>query len=62
MSIKIEQYRSLILTKIFLYDLLTVDKYPRTKKEMRDRAMSCLRHFPLLEPNGNPMFSRDNIE
>lgn len=62
MSIKSEQYRSLIQTQQFLRDLLTIDKYPKTKKEMRDRAYSCLRHFPFLDERGEPQFSRDDFE
>lgn len=61
MSIRIEQYRALVTTRAFLYDLLTVNKFPTTRREMRQRAMTCLRHFPFLRENGEPMFSRDSI-
>lgn len=62
MSIKSEQFYSLVKTQEFLRDLLTVDQYPKTKKEMRDRAYRCLRHFPYLKDTGEPMFSRDDFE
>ena len=62
MSLKYEQYAALVKTQNFLRDLLTVDGYPKTKKEMRDRAYRCLRHFPFLDEHGNPMFSRDEFE
>ena len=62
MSLKNEQFRALVITQEFLRDLLTVDQYPKTKKEMRDRAYRCLRHFPHLKDTGEPMFSLDDFE
>lgn len=62
MSIKMEQYNALVKTQRLLRDILTVDGYPKTKKEMRARAYSCLRHFPFLDEYGAPMFSRDDFE
>jgi hypothetical protein len=62
MSLKYEQYRALYATQQFLQDLLTVDKYPKTKKEMRERAYRCLKHFPYLDKTGEPIFSRDDFE
>ena len=59
MSLRYEQYWSLLKTKTLLQELLTVDKYPKTKREMRDRVYSCLRHFPPLLKSGEPMWSRD---
>jgi len=61
MSLRYEQYRSLELTKEFMYDLLTVDKYPKTKKEMQKRVLQCLRHFPFLLENGQPRWSEDEF-
>lgn len=58
MSMKDEQYNSLRLTKEFLYDLLDTKKRPKTQKEMTDRVKRCLRHYPFLEADGKPMFSR----
>ncbi len=57
MSLKKEQYRALSITRDLLRDLLTVDKYPKTKKEMRARAYLCLKHYPYLDDDGKPMFS-----
>lgn len=62
MSLKYEQLCALVRTKEFLQDLLTVDKYPKTKKEMRDRVYRCLRHFPYLDETGEPQFSKDDFE
>lgn len=61
MSLKYEQYHSLKKTQNFLRDLLTTDSRPKTVKELKARAYSCLRHFPFLRENGEPMFSQDNF-
>lgn len=61
MSLRYEQYHSLKATKEFLSDLLTVEGYPQTKAEMRGRASYCLRHFPMLDKNGKPIFSNDRF-
>ena len=61
MSLRYQQYRALVLARELLHDLLTVEKYPKTKKEMRERAYWCLRHFPPLYDNGQPIWSRDNL-
>lgn len=61
MSLRLEQYHALHRTREFLRDLLTVDRYPRTKAEMRERACRCLKHYPFLRENGEPMFSQDNF-
>ena len=61
MSLRDQQYASLRLTKQFLLDLFTVDKYPKTKKEMRRRASACLHHFPYLYGSGEPMWSSDTL-
>jgi len=59
MTLRYESYWSLLKTRQFLRDLLTTSAYPKTKKEMRARAYSCLRHYPFLYDDGRPMFSRD---
>jgi len=59
MSLRFEQFNSLRKTRNFLRDLLTTSDYPKTKKEMRARAYSCLRHYPFLYEDGRPMFSGD---
>ena len=61
MSLRYEQYNSLMRTQEFLCDLFSVEDYPKTKKEMRERASACLRHFPCLHENGQPMWSQDSF-
>lgn len=61
MSLRYEQYRSLKMTREFLRDLLSVEDYPKTKKEMRERASWCLHHYPFLHESGQPMWSRDEF-
>ena len=58
MSLRYEQYRSLQLTRQFLRDLLE-GTVKLTKKETRERASRCLRHYPFLNDKGRPLFSRD---
>ena len=60
MSLKFEQYNSLLKTRKFLRDLLLPTR-PKTAKEIKARAYSCLRHFPFLKENGEPMWSQDNF-
>jgi hypothetical protein len=62
MSLRYEQQNALVKTQRLLRDILTVDGYPKTKKEMRERAYRCLKHFPFLDEYGAPMFSRDDFE
>lgn len=61
MSLRYQQYASLRATREFLRDLLAVERYPKTKKEMRARVYACLRHFPFLHESGQPMWSRDDF-
>jgi len=61
MSLRYEQYAALKFTRKFLSDLLTVELYPKTRKEMRERVLTCLRHFPFLFENGQPMWSKDSF-
>ena len=56
MSLRYEQYNALKLSKEFLTVLL---RHP--KKEIRDKAYNCLRHFPRLEESGKPQFSKDEF-
>jgi hypothetical protein len=58
MSLKNEQYESLKRTQQFLYDLLDSKKRPKNVKELKDRTLSCLRHFPMLDKEGKPFFSK----
>lgn len=62
MSLKCEQLAALVKTQKFLRSLLTVDEYPKTKKEMREKAYRCLRHFPRLDETGKPVYSLDDFE
>jgi len=61
MSLRYEQYAALAKTREFLLDLMTVDKYPKSKKEMREKAYRCLRHYPILDDTGEPIFSKDDF-
>ena len=61
MSLRYEQYYSLKITQQFLRDLLTIENYPQTKGEMRERVHRCLRHFPFLYESGQPMWSKDEF-
>lgn len=61
MSLRFEQYHSLLKTRDFLRDLLDPKRAPKTRKEMKSRVSGCLRHFPFLEKNGKPMFSNDKF-
>jgi hypothetical protein len=58
MSLKHEQYNSLLRTQKLLYDLLDPKKRPKTQKEMKDRVRRCLRHYPFLGEGGEPYFSQ----
>lgn len=62
MSLKHEQCYALYKTREFLRDLLHHSTRPKTVKEIKDRAYSCLRHFPFLKDNGEPIFSQDGFE
>lgn len=61
MSLKYEQYNSLLATRNFLYDLLDTQKRPKTVRETKERVRHCLRHFPILKGNGEPIFSNDDF-
>jgi hypothetical protein len=57
MSIRKEQYQALLRTEELLRDLVNPKKRPKTQKEMRDRVSRCLKHFPRLTDEGEPIFS-----
>ncbi len=61
MSIRREQYRALLYTRKLLTDSLTKNTRPKSVKELKQRASQCLRHFPPLRDNGEPLFSDDKI-
>lgn len=46
MTLPDERYRAVIYTRKFLMDLLDARATPRIPKELRERARSCLRHYP----------------
>lgn len=46
MTLPDERYRSVLQTKQFLQDLLDHKKTPRVPRSIRQRASSCLRHYP----------------
>ena len=58
MSLKHEQYWALKKARDFLRDLMDSKRRPKTVKEMKERAYSCLRHYPFLKEDGEPMFSK----
>lgn len=59
MSLKAEQYASLVRTRKFLRSLLV---RPMMKpKDIREGAYRCLRHYPFLDKTGAPMFSKDDF-
>ena len=62
MSLKKEQYYSLLITRDFLRNLLDKKTRPKNITEMTREALRCLRHYPFLKENGEPMFSKDNFE
>jgi hypothetical protein len=61
MSLRSEQYYALKKTQDFLRDLLFTDTRPKKVSELKARAHSCLRHYPFLDNDGKPMFSRDGF-
>ena len=62
MSLRFEQHRALLLTREFMLDMLQSDTRPKTVKEMKERARRCLRHYPFLKEDGEPMFSQDDFK
>lgn len=60
MSLRYEQYGALKRTRDFLRQIIA-GEYPKTRAEMRKMASGCLRHFPPLNENGKPSYSRDEF-
>ena len=46
MTMPCERYISIVYTEQFLLDLCDPKKTPRVPLEVRNRARSCLRHYP----------------
>jgi len=59
MSLRYEQRQSLLRTREFLYQLLDPRKTPRVPRSIRQEAGRCLRHYPMLYPDGTPLWSKD---
>lgn len=59
MSLREEQYRALLKSRQFLTSLLSSSTRPKTILELKNGAYSCLRHFPMLDEKGKPIFSSD---
>lgn len=60
MSLRYEQYRSLVETRQLLHDII-VGRAGNTH-EVKARASMCARHFPYLDETGAPMFSNDGFD
>jgi hypothetical protein len=58
MSLKREQYQALQRSRQLLYELLDSKTRPKRVSELRDRVARCLKHFPPLDENGEPLFSK----
>jgi len=61
MSLRYEQCTAILRSRELLRELLHAPGKKWTKKELRDRAYSCLRHFPMLSEQGMPIFSADEF-
>ena len=46
MTLPFERSNSVKFTRTFLEDLINPQITPRVPKEIRQRALSCLRHYP----------------
>lgn len=61
MSLRHEQRRALIKARDLLRDCLDPQARPKTVAQLRERAARALRHYPLLDERGEPMWSQDEI-
>jgi len=59
MTLPIERTNAVLNTETFLIELLDPKKTPRVPQEIRQRAASCLRHYP---SRYNMMFIKDSFE
>lgn len=62
MSLRYEQYRSLHRTRQFLLKILETPHKQWTSKELKQQASDCLRHYPILNVQGKPLFSQDDFD
>jgi hypothetical protein len=58
MSLRCEQRRALLNSREFFLLLMLAGKR-WTKTELRHNAARCLKHFPPLHDNGEPIWSQD---
>lgn len=58
MSIRSEQYHALLYSRQLLFEMLDCKRRPKTVKELNMRIRFCLRHFPYLKKDGEPVFSK----
>lgn len=58
MSLLYEQYAALRRTRRLLVSLLDPRQTPRVPRAVRREAHACLRHFPFLFEDGEPMWSK----
>lgn len=58
MSLLSEQQRALKYTNTLLFDLCDPKATPKVPRKIRQRASDCLRHFPHLNHDGKPLFSK----
>jgi hypothetical protein len=61
MSLRYEQYRSLLLTKRLLAAILVNPHSHWTATDLKERASQALKHFPPLTENGEPQWSKDRL-
>ena len=46
MTIPVERTRAVEITREFLYALLDPKQTPKVPRKVRERARSCIRHYP----------------
>ena len=61
-SLRYEQRRALLRTRELLWDMLDPNRRPKTVKELRMRVFCAMRHFPLLDERGEPLWSQDDFD
>ena len=61
MSLRYEQYHALKRSRKLLREMLRPGFKKFKAQEIRDKAYGCLRHFPTLSENGQPLFSEDEF-
>lgn len=61
MSLRYEQERALLMARELLADLITKPQRLLVRSVVRQRAASALKHYPLLEESGKPIWSQDDF-